>query len=159
EGGEQFKRGSSASARSTIGAMLSGITTANTPPKKRHAASQPSITASVAWRNVKHTKQCRVNTAAKINAQHTRRRPLPGSGTRPIRPKSIWHSEPGSPSATRTVVVHLERPTPTNLEGIALQRPRRHDNPAAAQQLVGLDHRQALLGQPRHQLVVMGRQR
>jgi hypothetical protein len=32
-----------------IGDMLSGITTLNTPPKNRHAASQPSITAASVW--------------------------------------------------------------------------------------------------------------
>jgi len=35
--------------------MLSGMTVRNTPPKNRHAASNPSITASVVWRWVSHT--------------------------------------------------------------------------------------------------------
>ncbi len=39
----------------------------------------------------------------KIKACASRRRPAPGSGTRPIRAKSSWHSAPGSPSSTRTV--------------------------------------------------------
>ena len=46
---------------------------------------------------------CRENTAVKIKACASRRRPAPGSGTRPIRAKSSWHSAPGSPSSTRTV--------------------------------------------------------
>ena len=54
-----LNRGSNESASSTIVAMLSGITTLNTPPKKTHAASKPAITASVVWRKVNHTKQCR----------------------------------------------------------------------------------------------------
>jgi hypothetical protein len=53
-----LKRGSVASASSTTVAMLSGMTTANTPPKNAHAASKPAITASVVCRNVSHTKQC-----------------------------------------------------------------------------------------------------
>jgi len=36
--------------------MLSGITVANTPPKNRHAASQPAITSSIVCRNDSHTK-------------------------------------------------------------------------------------------------------
>jgi hypothetical protein len=44
---------------------------ANTPSKNAHAASQPAITASVVWRCVSHTKQCRLNTAVKINALDT----------------------------------------------------------------------------------------
>ena len=47
-----------------------------------------------------------------MSAQHTRRRPVAVSGTRPILPKSTCSSDPGSPSATRTVVCLLERPTP-----------------------------------------------
>jgi hypothetical protein len=54
-----LNRGSVAPARSTIVAMLSGTTTAKTPPKNTQAASQPAITAAVVCRNVSHTKQCR----------------------------------------------------------------------------------------------------
>jgi hypothetical protein len=39
--------------------QLSGMTVRNTPPKKIQAASKPWITASVVWRWVNHTKQCR----------------------------------------------------------------------------------------------------
>ena len=39
----------------------------------------------------------------KIKACASRRRSAPGSGTRPIRAKSSWHSAPDSPSSTRTV--------------------------------------------------------
>jgi hypothetical protein len=46
----------------------------------------------------------------KINACTTRRRPAAGSLISPIRPKSSWHSTPGSPSATRTVA--RRRPNP-----------------------------------------------
>ena len=46
----------------------------------------------------------------KINACTTRRRPVVRVGTSPSRPKSIWHSTPGSPSATRTVAA--ARPNP-----------------------------------------------
>jgi transposase len=34
-------------------------------------------------------------------------------GDKPILPKSTWHSMPGSPSATRTVVPRADRPTPS----------------------------------------------
>jgi hypothetical protein len=33
--------------------MLSGITTANTPPKNIHAASSPAITSCSVWRRVR----------------------------------------------------------------------------------------------------------
>jgi hypothetical protein len=62
------------------------------------------MTASSVWEKLNHTNMCREYTAVKINAWVTRRRPVAGSQTRPILPKSIWHSTPGSPSATRTVV-------------------------------------------------------
>lgn len=54
-----MKRGDTASALLTIVLMLSGMTTAKTPPKKAHAASQPVITASSVWWKVSHTKQWR----------------------------------------------------------------------------------------------------
>ena len=52
---------------------------------------------------------CRDTTAVKISACTFRRRPVSGSGSRPIWAKSIWHSTPGSPSATRTVVAASAR--------------------------------------------------
>ncbi len=91
------------SASDTTGLRLSGITTLNTPPKNSHAASHPAITAVSVWVNVSQTKVCRECAAVKINACATRRRPATGSQINPIRAKSIWHSTPGSPSATRTV--------------------------------------------------------
>jgi hypothetical protein len=47
-------------APSTIAFRLSGISVRKTPPKNLHAASHPAITASVDWRWVSHTKQCRL---------------------------------------------------------------------------------------------------
>ena len=55
-----LNRGSSRSACSTMAEVLSGMTTAKTPWKKAHAASKPAITASVVWRKLSHTKQCRL---------------------------------------------------------------------------------------------------
>ena len=55
----RFSRGSSGCARSTIAAMLSGMTTLKTPPKNAHAASNPAITAARSWRKVSHTNMCR----------------------------------------------------------------------------------------------------
>jgi putative transposase len=46
----------------------------------------------------------------KINACSARRRPLSGSSIRPSRPKSTWHSTPGSPSATRSVGCRRPKP-------------------------------------------------
>ena len=63
-------------AWATIGFMLSGTRTLNTPPKNRHAASQPATTASNVVANVNHTNMCREYTAVKINACTTRRRPV-----------------------------------------------------------------------------------
>ena len=83
--------------------MLSGMTVRNTPPKKAHAASQPSMTAWVVWVKLTHTKQCRLTQAVKIRAWAARVRSVTGSWSEPMRPKSIWHSSPGRPSATRTV--------------------------------------------------------
>lgn len=54
-----FNLGSVLCARVTTVAMLSGTTTANTPPKNPQAASKPSITEARVWVNVNHTKQCR----------------------------------------------------------------------------------------------------
>ncbi len=54
-----LKRGSTSSASVTMALRLSGMTTPNTPPKKAHAASKPSITATVVWRWLSHTKQWR----------------------------------------------------------------------------------------------------
>ncbi len=42
-----FNLGANGSAVSTTADKLSGITVANTPPKNRHAASNPSITSLV----------------------------------------------------------------------------------------------------------------
>ena len=47
----------------------------------------------------------------KIGAYTLRCRPDTGSASKPRKPKSGWHSVPGSPSATRTVVA-AERPYP-----------------------------------------------
>ena len=54
-----LNRGANGSLRSTIAFKLSGITTANTPPKKAYAASIPAITSPVVCRNVNHTNVCR----------------------------------------------------------------------------------------------------
>jgi hypothetical protein len=50
-----LKRGAVFSALVTIEAMLSGITTGNTPPKKAQAASKPQMTSSVVWPKVGQT--------------------------------------------------------------------------------------------------------
>lgn len=94
--------GFTGSASDTTGLRLSGIRM-NTPPKNSHAASHPEITAPRVWVNVTHTNMCRECTAVKISTCATRRRPATGSPRSPSRAKSIWHSTPGSPSATRTV--------------------------------------------------------
>jgi hypothetical protein len=78
-----------ASAAATMVDMLSGMSTRKQPPKNAHAASHPAMTASNVWEKVNHTNMCREQTAVKINAWVTRRRPVAGSKTRPIRPKSI----------------------------------------------------------------------
>ena len=54
-----MNRGLTASASVTIAEALSGTSTPNTPPKNRHAASQPSITAVSVWENVNYTNICR----------------------------------------------------------------------------------------------------
>ena len=81
--------GLSESALGTTGVILSGISTLNTPPKNRHAASQPAMIASSVWENVNHTNMCREYTAVKISACTTRRRPESVSKIIPIRAKSI----------------------------------------------------------------------
>jgi hypothetical protein len=62
-----LNRGSVGLALSTTAERLSGMTVENTPPKKAHAASQPSMTASVVWEKLTHTKQCRLKQAVKIS--------------------------------------------------------------------------------------------
>ena len=47
---------------------------------------------------------CLENTAVRISACTFRRRPVSASVMKPMCAKSIWHSTPGSPSSTRTVV-------------------------------------------------------
>jgi hypothetical protein len=76
------------SASATIGDMLSGLSSANVPPKFAQAASHPAITADRVWVKLNHTNRCREYTAVKINAWATRRRPVTGSPIRPRRPKS-----------------------------------------------------------------------
>jgi hypothetical protein len=63
-----LNRGSSGSAPSTIADRSSGLNVVNTPPKNTHAASHPTIIASVVCRWVSRTKQCRLKQALKINA-------------------------------------------------------------------------------------------
>jgi len=53
---------------------------------------------------------CRDSTAVKIKACTFRRRPVSASVMKPICAKSIWHSEPGSPSSTRRVVPRARNP-------------------------------------------------
>lgn len=53
---------------------------------------------------------CREYTAVKIRACTFRPRPVSGSVMVPINAKSIWHSTPGSPSATRTVEAFTRYP-------------------------------------------------
>jgi len=60
--------------------------------------------------NDSHTNMCGEHTAVKISACALRRRPASGSNTMPMKPKSSWHSAPGSPSAIRTVAA--ARPNP-----------------------------------------------
>ena len=99
-----------ASALVTTGLRLSGISTLKQPPKKPQAASQPAITAVSVWAWVNHTNMCRLSTAVKISACTRRLFPVSGSRMNPIWAKSIWHSTPGSPSTTRTVVVVTRKP-------------------------------------------------
>jgi hypothetical protein len=92
------------SASFTIGVMLSGTTTLNAPPKNRHAASQPAITAARVCENVNQTNMCLDTTAVNTSAWTFRRLPDSRSNINPRYPKSTWTSSPGTPSATRTVV-------------------------------------------------------
>ncbi|HEX8769459.1 MAG TPA: hypothetical protein VF711_01680 [Acidimicrobiales bacterium] len=48
-----------------------------------------------------------------MSAHTTRRLPVSGSAMKPMRPKSTCSSDPGSPSATLTVVDRTERRTPS----------------------------------------------
>ena len=115
-----------------------------TPPKNRHAASQPATIASSVVANVNHTNMCREYTAVKINACTTRRRPVSGSGIKPILAKSIWHSTPGSPSATGTVSRGAAATVVGALHAVPVQRTVRHQHAAAGEQITDLDHRQVL---------------
>ena len=69
-----------------------------TPPRTRRSPPRS------VWRNVNHTKQCRLKHGGEDQRLHDPvAGPSPGRTTRPIRPKSTCNSSPGSPSATRTV--------------------------------------------------------
>ncbi len=71
----RFHTGFTASALVTTGLRLSGTRILNTPPKNIHASSQPAITSSTVWENVRYAKQYRENTAVNTSARSSRRRP------------------------------------------------------------------------------------
>ena len=100
----RLNTGSVLSALVTTEDMLSGIATANTPPKNNQAASHPAITTSVVCVNDMNTNVCREYTAVNTNAHTRRRRPDTESTIKPSSPKSICNSRPGTPSATGTVL-------------------------------------------------------
>ena len=91
-----------------------------------------------------------------MSAQHTFLRPDAGSGTSPILPKSTCSSEPGSPSATRSVVARARAADAEDLERIALQCAFGDDHSLAGQELGGLHCGQAIVDQPGLQLVMVG---
>ena len=91
-----------------------------------------------------------------MSAQHTFLWPEAGSGTSPILPKSTCSSEPGSPSATRSVVAPSGAADAEDLQRIALQGPLGDHHSFAGQQLGGLHRGEAIVDQPRLQLVVVG---
>jgi len=55
-----LNRGAIASASITIAFSESGMTTANTPPKKRQACSNPSITSGSVCRKLSQQNWCRL---------------------------------------------------------------------------------------------------
>ena len=88
--------------RSPSRGMLSGTIVFVTPPKNFHAASSPSITASVVCRNVGHTNRYRLKHSVTMSTQSTRILPSRVAHV-PIFPKSTCASSPGGASSTRTV--------------------------------------------------------
>ena len=91
--------------------VLSGITTANTPPKNAHAASHASMALAVVSGRHGHTKRWREYTAVKIQARKRRRRPLASGSRVPIQPVSSCSSSPGAQSATGTVGALRPKPS------------------------------------------------
>ena len=142
-------------ALSTTAERLSGMTVENTPPKKAQAASQPSMTASVVWAKVIHTKQCRLKQAVKISEwaasplgqRVIERARAPEADLAFITGPAVGHSHrrPSAPTAA------------TDLQGAAVQRPLGHDHALAAEQVVALDHGETCV-QPGLDLVVVGHQ-
>ena len=134
------------------------------PPKKVQAASQPAITAVRVWEWVSHTNMCRLRTAVKISTCTARFFPVTGSRSSPSRAKSIWHSTPGSPSATRTVG-RLD-PERAALDREPVQRAVRHPHALTGEQLLDLHDRQLVLllpvdnsaAHPGSDLLLMGEQ-
>ena len=124
--------------------MLSGITTANTPPKNSHAASNPAITLSVVWVKVSHTKQWRLRAGREDQRMAD---PAP-SGVR------VEH-QAHAPEVDLELVARLAvgdphrraaaPARPAQLGAVALEGARRHADPPARQQGVDLDD-----GQPSH---------
>jgi len=73
----RVSRGLTASALATTGLILSGTTTAKTPPKNVQAASHPAMTSSSVSENVRYTNMYREKQAVNTSACSLRRRPSP----------------------------------------------------------------------------------
>ena len=152
-----FNRGASGSASSTTADRLSGITVANTPPKNPHAASNPSITASVVWRSVNHTKQCRRVAGREDQRLH-----------HPAPPAVRVDEEPHPTEVDLQLVArltvgdpHRRPPTPAaaaHLQHVALHRAQRHPHALPLEQLVDLHPGQIVLDPAGDLLVLSGQQ-
>lgn len=83
---------------------------------------------------------CRDTTAVKINACTRRRRPVSASRSKPIWAKSIWHSTPGSPSATRIVVVFTRKPHRSTANRCSVRYSTTHPERASSSLVFTIDN-------------------
>lgn len=124
-------------------ALCKAVTrTLKTPPKKPQAASQPAMTAVRAWEQVNHTNMCRERTAVKISACIRRCFPVSGSVSR------AQLGEVELALHARLAVDDADRaradPEPAPLDREPVQRPVRHLDTLAGQQLLDLPDAQCV---------------
>ena len=92
---------------------------------------------------------CRLSTAVKINA--CTRRLLPGLrvSSSPSWAKSSWHSTPGSPSATRTVVVRTPNPHRSTANRCSVRYGTRTPRRASSSSIFTIDNGSCFARRPR----------
>ncbi len=150
-----LSRGQVGSAPTIIVVGLSGTSVLGIAPKKRQAASSPSMMAAVVCEKVGHTNMYRLNDKVTISTQSRRGRSESGSCTRPISAKSICASWPAGGSSSSTVALRF----PQLADSKASQRGVGHLDAIAREQGVHARQAQALVEPLSDALAVAGQRR